>query len=372
MKTEWLEKWAKLLVNYSLNVKKGSVIKLRGSVAVAPLLTKVYEELLLAGAFSRVSAQLPGLNEIFFKTANKQQLSTLSPIDLYEAKKLDGIINIAGQTNTRELSGVDPAKQVLAMKTVKPLSEIILKKDNWVITLFPTAAHAQDAQMSLADFENFVGKAMFLDKKNPIDAWKKLSKNQQKLTNLLTKTKTVRILSADTDISLSVAGRKGINSDGKKNMPSGEVFTAPVENSANGFICYSYPVVAYGREISGIRLEFSAGKVVKANADKNEPFLKKMLDTDKGARFLGELGIGTNYGIQKFISNILFDEKIGGSIHLAVGSSYEECGGKNKSALHWDMIKDLRDGGELYFDGKLIQKNGKFIAKSLVGLNKLN
>jgi len=318
MKTEWLEKWAKLLVNYSLNVKKGSVIKLRGSVAVAPLIAKVYEELLLAGAFSRVSAQLPGLNEIFFKTANKQQLSTLSPIDLYEAKKLDGIINIAGQTNTREL------------------------------------------------------KAMFLDKKNPIDAWKKLSKNQQKLTNLLTKTKTVRILSADTDISLNVAGRKGINSDGKKNMPSGEVFTAPVENSANGFIRYSYPVVAYGREISGIRLEFSAGKVVKANADKNEPFLKKMLDTDKGARFLGELGIGTNYGIQKFISNILFDEKIGGSIHLAVGSSYEECGGKNKSALHWDMIKDLRDGGELYFDGKLIQKNGKFIAKSLVGLNKLN
>ncbi len=369
MKTDWIEKWAKLLVRYSLKVEKGSVIKLRGPVAAGELITKVYEELLRAGAFPRVSSQLPGMSEIFFKNAKKEQLSTLSPIDLYEAKKIDGIISIGGQNNTRELSGVDPAKQVMAMKASKPLSDIILKKDNWVITLFPTAAHAQDAQMSVADFEEFVGKAMFLDKANPISAWKTLSRNQQKLADRLTRTKKVRIVSSDTDITLNIAGRKGVNSDGHRNMPSGEAFTSPVEDSANGYICYTYPVVAYGREISGIRLEFSEGKVVKCNANKNEAFLKKMLDTDKGARFLGELGIGTNYGIQNFIKNILFDEKIGGSIHLAVGKSFENCGGKNKSALHWDMIKDLRKDGELYFDGKLIQKNGRFIAKDLAGLN---
>ena len=301
MRTDWIENWARLLVKYSLEIEKGSVIKLRGPVAAEELITKVYEELLRAGAFPRVSAQLPGMSEVFFKNANKEQLSTLSPIDLYEAKKLDGIISIGGQNNTRELSNVDPAKQVMVMKASKPLSDIILKKDNWVITLFPTVAHAQDAQMSLVDFEEFVGKAMFLDKANPIAAWKTLSKNQQKLADRLTKTKKVRILSADTDITLDITGREGVNSDGKRNMPSGEAFTSPVENSTNGYICYTYPVVAYGREISGIRLEFSEGKVVKCNADKNEQFLKKMLDTDKGARFLGELGIGTNYGIQKFI-----------------------------------------------------------------------
>ncbi|RLD11275.1 MAG: aminopeptidase [Chlamydiae bacterium] len=370
MKTDWIENWAKLLVNYSLKVENGSVIKVRGPVVAAELIAKVYEELLRVGAFPRVNTQLPGMSEIFFKNAKKEQLSTLSPIDLYEAKKIDGIISIGGQNNTRELSAVDPAKQVLAMKTSKPLSDIILKKNNWVITLFPTAAHAQDAQMSVADFEEFVGKAMFLDKKDSVAAWKKLSKNQQKLADRLTKTKKVRILSPDTDISLNISGRKGVNSDGHRNMPSGEAFTSPVEDSATGYICYTYPVVAYGREISGIRLEFSKGKVVKCNADKNEQFLKKMLNTDKGARFLGELGIGTNYGIQNFIKNILFDEKIGGSIHLAVGKSFDDCGGKNKSALHWDMIKDLRKDGELYFDGKLIQKNGRFIDKKLDGLNK--
>ena len=360
MKTEWMEKWAKLLVHYSLDIKKGSVIKLRGPVAAEGLIKCIYKELLRAGAFPRLSVQLPGMSEIFYKNADKQHLSTLSPIDLYEAKKLDGIISVAGQANTRELSNIDPAKQVLAMKTAKPLQQIILNKNNWVITLFPTDAHAQDAQMSLADFETFVGKAMFLDKKNPVAEWKKLSKNQQKLANRLTKTNSVRILSNDTDITLSIAGRTGINSDGKRNMPSGEVFTGPVEDSVEGHVCFSYPAIHQGREVEGVRLWFEKGKVVKASAEKNEDFLLQTLDTDDGSRYVGEFAIGTNKGITRFTRAILFDEKINGSFHMAVGAGFPETGSKNQSAIHWDMICDLRDGGEIWVDDELLYKNGEF------------
>ncbi len=368
MRTDWLEKWARLLVRYSLRVEKGSTIKLRGGPAARELIHAVFAELVRAGAHPRVNVQLPEMAETFLKLANKEQLSHLSPIDLYEARRIDGIISIASQVNTRELSAVAPAKQVLTMKAAKPIGEVVIKKDNWVGTLFPTTGYAQDADMSLADFETFVGKAMFLDRKDPVAAWKALSRRQEKFTRRLTNTKTVRIVSPDTDITLSVAGRQALNSDGRRNMPSGEVFTAPVESSAEGYIRYTYPVVAFGRVISGIRLEFRRGKVVKSSAENNQTFLRNMLDSDAGARYLGELGIGTNYGIKRFIRNILFDEKIGGSVHLAVGKSYPQCGGRNKSALHWDMIKDLRDGGELYFDGKVVQKNGKFIDKDLAGI----
>ena len=224
MRTDWLEKWARLLVRYSIKVEKGSTIKLRGSVASAQLVKKLYAQLLSVGAHPRVSIQLPGMSEIFYKTAKKDQLSYLSPIDLNEARKIDGIINIGGKVNTRELSNVAPVKQVMAMKASKPLSDIILKKDNWVITLFPTTGNAQDAQMSLGDFENFVGRAMFLDRSDPVSAWKTLSRNQEKLAARLTEAKKVRILSPDTDISFNIAGRKGANSDGHRNMPSGERF----------------------------------------------------------------------------------------------------------------------------------------------------
>jgi aminopeptidase len=368
MKTEWLEQWARILVRYSIAVEKGSVIKVRGTTEAAPLIRAVYAELLRAGAHPRVSVMLPGLLETFYRHGSNDQLSYLSPVDRYEARTIDGIIFIKSQVNTRELSGIAAAKQVLTAKAAKPLSDLIIKKDNWVLTLFPTAAYAQDADMSLDDFESFVARSQFLDRQDPVKAWKTLSRQQAVLVKRLNKVKSVRILAPDTDLTLSIDGRTAINSDGRRNMPSGEVFTSPVETSAEGYIRYTFPAVAYGREISGIYLEFSRGKVVKCSAEKNEPFLRKMLEIDRGARYLGELGIGTNYGITAFTRNILFDEKIGGTIHLALGNGSPECGGKNKSALHWDMIKDLRTDGELYFDGTLVQKNGRFLQKSLAGL----
>jgi aminopeptidase len=259
------------------------------------------------------------------------------------------------------MSRISPDKQVLTVRAARKLSNIIIQKDNWVGTLFPTPAYAQDADLSVADFEEFAARAMFLDQDDPLAAWRAQRRRQEKLVRRLQKTAEVRIVGPKTDLRLSIKDRTAVNDDGRHNMPGGEVFTAPVEDSAEGCISYSYPVVTRGREISGIRLEFSRGKVVKASADKNEPFLKKMLGQDPGASRLGELGIGMNSAVDRFVKNILFDEKIGGTVHLALGNSYPVCGGRNKSALHWDMIMDLRNGGELYFDGTLVQKDGRFL-----------
>ena len=245
-------------------------------------------------------------------------------------------------------------------KASRPLKNKLLKK-KWTLTLFPTEAYAQDAEMSLRDFEDFVYGATFSDEDDPVKAWQDLKKRQDGLISKLEGAKEVQIIGPGTDLWMSIAGRTFINSAGTHNMPSGEVFTGPVEDSAEGVIAYDYPVVNQGREIDGIRLVFEKGKVVEATATKNQDFLLKMLDMDPGARRLGELGIGTNFKIQRFIKTILFDEKIGGTIHLALGASYAETGGKNSSGLHWDMIKDLRKGGELRIDGKAIQKDGKFL-----------
>jgi aminopeptidase len=361
MRTDWIQQWARILVRYSLRVDKGSVIKVRGTTEARPLIAAVFAELMRVGAHPRVNVSLPELLHTFYTLGSREQLSYSSPIDLHEARKIDGIISIQSERNTRELSRVSPGKQVLTVRAAHKLSNIIIAKDNWVGTLFPTPSYAQDADLAVSAFEQFVARAMFLDQADPVAAWKAQRRRQDKLVRRLQQTDAVRIVARDTDLRLSIKGRTAVNDDGTHNMPGGEVFTAPVEDSAEGYIRYSYPVVTRGREISGIRLEFSRGKVVKVSADKHEPFLKKMLEQDSGATRLGELGIGTNTAIDRFIKSILFDEKIDGTVHLALGNSYPVCGGRNKSALHWDMIRDLRDGGELYFDGTLVQKDGRFV-----------
>jgi len=274
--------------------------------------------------------------------------------------KLAGTAYIYSSRNTRALGDVDPELQTRMAKASRPLKNKLLKK-KWTLTLFPTAAYAQDAEMSLRDFEDFVYGATFSDEADPVKAWNALRRKQDKLISKLEGAEEVRVLGPGTDLRMSVAGRTFINSAGTRNMPSGEVFTGPVEDSVEGEIVYDYPVVNQGREIDGIRLVFRSGKVVEASAAKNEAFLLDMLEMDPGARRIGEVGIGTNFRIQRFIKNILFDEKIGGTIHLALGAAYPETGGKNKSALHWDMIKDLRKGGELRIDGRAVQKDGRFL-----------
>ncbi len=351
---------AQTLVHYSLPTQPGQTIEVSGFSDAEPLFVALYEAILRAGANPELRMMPECTQEIFFKNATPKQLATLPPYRLANAKNMDSSIRIISSSNTRALSAADPKKQAQYTATMRPWKERLLAKP-WVLTLFPTAAFAQDAEMSLTDFENFVYHATFSDEKNPIKCWNQLAAQQDKLIAQLRGADQIRIVGPETDLTLSVKGRTFVNSAGTCNMPSGEIFTSPVDDSAEGTIRYDYPVCHGGREIDGIRLVFKKGKVVEATAAKNEPFLLEMLNMDAGARRLGELGIGTNRNIQRFIKNILFDEKIGGTIHLAVGAAYPEAGGKNKSALHWDMIKDLRKGGAIYVDGKLFQRNGRFV-----------
>ncbi len=360
MKDQRIENLARILVRHSVAAKKKECFTIDATPEAAPLVTAVYAELLRVGAYPMVRMAPAELPEIFFRDGAPHHFDSFSPLQKAVTDHIDGTISICSSPNTRALSGVDPRRQARYSKTMKPLREKILKK-KWTLTLYPTQAYAQDAEMSLADFENFVYRAMFADRANGVREWQRLERRHARLIRRLRAADKIRIVGDDTDLTLSVKGRTFVSSAGKHNMPCGEVFTGPVENSAEGFIRYDFPVCEHGREIDGIRLVFRKGKVVEAGAEKNEKFLLTMLDMDPGARFLGELGIGTNYDIDRFIKNILFDEKIGGTVHLALGQSYAETGGRNQSSLHWDMIKDLRRGGRIYVDGELFQQDGRFV-----------
>jgi len=355
-----INQFAKILVKYSLAVQSEQTVGVLASTLATPLVVAVYEELLKVGAFPAIKMLPDELDGTLYRFGKPHHFSTISPYERAFARSVDSSIGIHAQGNTRSLSGVDPRKQMLRTKTLKPIHTILRKKP-WVLTVFPTQAYAQDAEMSLHDYEDFVYGATFADEDNPVKAWRALSRMQARLIARLKGTDEVRIVGKDTDLTLSVKGRGFMNSDGRNNMPSGEVFAAPIETSANGYIKYDFPVCTAGREIEGIRLVFRDGVVVEASADKNQKYLSEVLNADRGARRIGELGIGTNKKIQRFTRHILFDEKISGTIHIALGKSIFGSGGKNNSAIHWDMIKDLRKGGAIYLDGKLFQKNGKFV-----------
>ena len=351
---------AKLLVRYCIGAKTRQTVGVGGGSVSEPLILCIYEELLKAGAYPVLRMSPDGLSCSLFRYGRKQHFTTVSPFQRAYADCVDATISILSQTNTRELSGADPQKSVALARASHALSDKMGRKP-WVITLFPTEAYAQDAGMGLSDFEDFVYGAMFADENDPIAAWENIRRKQQRLISQLRGADKVRIVGSATDLTFSVKNRRFVNSDGHRNMPSGEVFAAPMETSAEGFIEFDYPVCRDGREIEGVRLVFRNGAIVEATAVKQQDYLNAMLNTDKGSKKLGEFGIGTNTKINCFTRNILFDEKIGGTIHLAVGKSPQQTNGKNKSALHWDMIKDLRRGGRIYVDGKLFQKNGKFI-----------
>jgi aminopeptidase len=355
-----VSKLATLLVRFSRNVRPGQTVLISGGVAAESLIVEVGREVLRCGGHPMYRMLPDCAGEIFYAEAGEEQLKFLPKSGLATAREADHIVNILSETNTQALASVDPKKQRMAEKARRPMMEIMLGKNEWVLTLFPTAAYAQDAGMGLEEFEAFAYAAMRVDKKDPVAEWKKSRDFQAKVLNRLKGADKVRIVGPDTDLTMSVKGRTFISSFGSHNMPDGEIFTGPVETSAEGRIRYTYPVCKSGKEVIDVRLEFEKGKVVKATAAKNEEFLKTMLSSDPGAVRLGELGIGTNYGIQQFIKNILFDEKIGGSIHLALGRSYAETGGRNESAIHWDMICDLRRGGRIEVDGKILQADGKF------------
>ena len=361
-----VQKLAQVLVNYSLGVKKGMWVRIDGAVEAAPLLTAACVEVLKAGGFPMVRPSLPGLGYLTMKHASDEQLRFISATTRLETEKLDAILTVWGGANTKEMTNVDPKRLVIQRLASRPIFDKMLARIgtgslHWCGTQFPTPSSAQDAEMAQAEYEDFVYGAGLVDKKDPIAEWKKVSARQAKMVKSLGRLKTIRIVGPDTDLAFSVAGRTWINCDGHENFPDGEIFTGPVENSAQGRIRYTFPAVYGGKEVENVRLVFKRGKVVEARADKGEKYLHATIESDAGARFVGELAFGTNYGIRQFTRNTLFDEKIGGTMHIALGASLPESGGKNKSAVHWDMVCDTRKGFVVYGDGKPILKNGKWL-----------
>jgi aminopeptidase len=361
-----VNKLAQLLINYSLKLKKGKFVKIQGESVSLPLMKALYAEALKVGAYPYVSIRASDCEELFYRNATDDQLQFVSPLLKLEIDRIDAHITIWGSENTRYLAGVDPKRMALQQKAMRPLIQKRFKRMgdgsmNWVGTQYPTLADAQEGDMSLSDYESFVYGAGHLDAADPITHWKKIEQEQERLVKVLNTVDQVHVRSNDTDLKVRVKGRKWISCHGTKNFPDGEIFTGPIEDSAEGHIRYSFPAVYQGREVTDVRLEFKKGKVVKETAGKNLEFLKTMLGVDKGARFVGEFAIGTNYDIKNFTRNTLFDEKIGGTCHLALGASIPESLGRNKSAIHWDMVCDLRAGSEITADGKTIYRNGKFV-----------
>jgi aminopeptidase len=361
-----VEQLADLLVNYSIAAKPGQKVAIQGSTLAEPLIRAVYASVLRAGAHPTVLAALPGLEEIFYRYASDEQLQHVPPPHRLVVETYDGLIALMGSANTKMLSNVPPQKMALNQRAAGEIQRIFMQRHStgqlrWVGTLFPTNASAQDAEMGLAEFEDLVYGACLPDLDDPIGYWKRFSSWQQRLVEWLRGKKEVRVLGPDTDLRLSIAGRPFINCDGRANMPDGEVFTSPVEGSVEGHVRYTFPAIYRGREVVNVRLRLEKGRVVEATADKGEEFLRQTLDVDAGARVPGEFAIGTNTGITRFMRNTLFDEKIAGTFHMALGASIPESGGTNLSAVHWDMVCDLREGGEIRVDGELLHKDGKFV-----------
>lgn len=359
MKDPRIAKLAKILVDYSINVRKGEYIQIAASAEAKDLVLEIYKLVIKKEAYPLVRLGLPGMDYIYYKNASMEQLKKFPTIAMYEVKKSQAYISIGADVNTRELTNIDPKRIAMRSRVTEPISDYIVNRKDKIrrVSLdFPTNALAQDAEMSLQEYEDFLFNATNID-------WVKGSKRLHKIKRKFENADKVRIVGENTDISMSIKGRGKymVVDDGRENMPGGELFCAPLEKTVNGKIAFTYPAIRAGREVSGIRLEFKNGKVVKASADKNEKFLKEMLNTDKGSKYIGELGIGCNPKINRFTKNLLFDEKINGTIHLALGMAYKENRGTNKSALHWDIVKDLKKNGKIILDGKVIQRNGKWL-----------
>lgn len=361
------EKYAKVLVDYSTKVKKDDLVIIRATSNEAqPLVKEIYKQVLLKGANPVVRTMMEGLGETFIKFANDEQLEYIDPMSRIEYEQANVLISIGAPTNTKSMAKADSKKSAKRSAATRSLSELMLNRSakgelNWVIADFPTNALAQEAKMSLDDYTEFLINSCYLHLEDPIAKWEEIDKEQQRLADYLTKTSKLRIVGEETDITFDTTGRIWKNCSGLCNFPDGEIYTSPVENSANGTIYFDFPQIYRGNESQKVRLKLENGKVVEATAEKGEEFFLNMINMDEGARFVGEIAIGTNYMIQDVTGNILFDEKIGGSIHMALGASYPETGGKNVSGLHWDLIKNMKNGSEIYADDTLIYKDGKFV-----------
>jgi aminopeptidase len=341
---------ARLLAGYCLDVQPGQHVVIRAGVAAAPLVLALQREVLRRDGWPVLRVALEGQEESWWAAAGDAQLDAFAPLDLLEAESTEATVNVYSPDNATALAQVDPARMARAARARAPVREASLQR-RWCVTVWPVPALAQQAGMGTGAFAGLVERALFLDRPDPVAAWRELSDRQARLIERLAPAREIRIEAPGTDLTLDVEGRTWINSDGRRNMPSGEVFTGPHETSANGTVRFTVPTAHGGVDVAGVELRFEDGVVVDARAERGHEYLLQTLETDDGARRLGELGVGTNTGIQARTGMILLDEKIGGTIHLALGRSYPETGGLNDSAIHWDLICDLRTGGRLLADG---------------------
>ncbi len=359
------QKYAELLADYSLKIKKGDKVMICGTSLAAELLSEVYKAALARGAHPELKVSIDGIEKIFYETADKKQLEYISPIQKLYINEYDCILNVISPFNVKELQNVDAAKKQAVSSARRELNKVFMERSSagslrWTLCVHPTNAAAQEANMSLDEYREFVYSACFLNTDDPVAGWQKLADKQQRIVDLLNKSSQIEYKSDDVDVSFRCEGRKWINSAGTFNMPSGEVFTTPIEDSVNGKVRFSYPGIFMGEEIEDITLEIKDGLVTSWDARKGKKLLDKVFDID-GARRFGEAAIGTNKGIDKFTRNMLFDEKIGGTIHLAIGASYPETGGTNESAIHWDLLADMKKNSIIKADGQMIYKDGDFI-----------
>jgi aminopeptidase len=360
------ERLAGLLVGYSTNVAEGDLVLVEGTALAEPLLREIYRAVLRAGAHPRPRVGVEGLTENLLLEGSEAQLEWINPVRIDEIESADVRIAVEASANTKSLSGIEPTRQAAYMRARGTLGNRTIERAaegtlRWVGTVYPTNAAAQDAGMSLREYKDFVYGAGFLDRPDPAAVWAELGGRIERLARFLDERKELRIVADGTDLMLGVEGRRWIPSQGRENFPDGEVFTAPLEDAVDGEIHFTYPAVFQSREVDDVRLRFEKGEVVEATASRGQDFLEQMIALDEGARRVGEFAFGLNDAVTVFTRNILFDEKIGGTVHLALGTAYPESGGLNRSSLHWDMICDLRSGSEVYADGELVYRDGAFL-----------
>jgi len=360
-----IEKMADILVDHSTYIKEGDRVAIEATTAASPLVRALYARILQRGGHPHLILDLPDQDEILFQHANYDQLGFSPTFRKLAYDQFESRIKIGSLTNTRALSTVDPSRQRKRQAALSPILESQMRRGadksfKWVTTLFPTEGYAMEAEMSLKQFEDFVFNAVHTNQDDPVAFWNETKIKQQKMVDLVQGHDRVILQGPNVDLSLSVKGRTFVNCYGINNMPDGEIFTGPVENSLKGWVRYTFPAIINGVMVEGVELKFNGGRVSKATASKNEAFMNEMINSDPGASYVGEFAIGTNYDIDRFSHNILFDEKLGGTFHMALGAGYPETGSKNKSIIHWDMICGLEDS-EISVDGEVVYRNRKFL-----------
>jgi aminopeptidase len=356
-----------LAVSYSLGLKPGQVVRIDAPPVAAPLAIEIYRAALAVGAHPYVDLELERVPELLLAGASDEQLDFVSPIAMTELGELDALVTIWAESNTRALTHADPDRHQRYLAARQELSKVRWARISrgelaWLGVLFPTQAHAQDAEMSLAEYERFVYRACHVEEPgDPVAHWSGLRTELTARAEELARVRELRVVGPGTDLRVGVEGRRWNAADGRYNMPDGEVFTSPLETVTEGEVSFAFPALFHGREVAGIRLRFEEGAVVEAEATRGQEYLDALLAMDDGARRLGEVAFGMNYEVDRFTQNTLFDEKIGGTMHFALGAGFADVGSQNESALHWDLVCDLRQDGEVYADGELVWRAGRFL-----------